>query len=183
MLILAQSSLPNTITILKCNLNLISWSYFRFVVILVKISCNRMVRCQLVCLCPGDSCVGHDFSPVALTGSGCWGEPTVSASSPWGTDSVAHLPAEPGAALGDGRLSGSTPTPFAMSTGWIGRWHTSEKKKMESSVFSSVPHNLPTLVFFLSEVATAPLFSCLIWAWTNIWDPWLPDLCQTVSTL
>lgn len=158
-------------------------SYFRFNVMLVITSYSRMVWCWPVCLCPVDSCVGHDISPAALTGLGCWGEPTVSAPSAWGADSIAHLPTEPRASAGDGRLSGPTQTPFAMSAGRTGRWHTLEKKKMESCVFSSVACNVLSLGFLFSEVATALLFSCLIRAWTSIRDHWLPDLCQTVSTL
>lgn len=53
-------------------------------------------------------------------------------------------------------------------------------RKMASSV---VERSVVTLVFVFSEAATAALFSCSIRAWTSTPDPWLPDLCQTVSTL
>lgn len=80
-----------------------------------------MARCLLVCLYPGGSRVGHDIRPAALAGFGRRGELAVSASSPGGADSIAHLPAEPRAAAGDGRLSGSTQTTLGVSAGWIGK--------------------------------------------------------------
>lgn len=96
--------------------------------ILAIINDSRMITCQL--RCPGDPCVGHDISPATLTGFGGWGELAVPASSPRGTDSITHLPAESRAAAGDGRLPGPTPTYLAVSAGWIGT-----QAHQEDSVF------------------------------------------------
>lgn len=72
---------------------------------------------------PGDSCVGHDFSPAALVGFGCWGELALPAASPGDTHTVPHLPAESGAAAGDGNLPRPTQTALALSARGIGTWH------------------------------------------------------------
>lgn len=147
--------------------------------ILTIINYRRMITCQLGC--PGHPCVGHDISPATLTGFGGWGELAVPASSPRGTDSITHLPAESRAAAGDGRLPGPTPTYLAVSAGWIGT-----QAHQEDGVFCflhMVECIVLILVFVFSEAATAALFSCLIRAWTSTLDRWLPDLCQTVLTL
>lgn len=59
-------------------------------------------------------------------------------------------------------------------------------RRKEDGVFCflrAVKCSVLTLLFVFSKVATAPLFSCSIRASTSTQDHWLPDLCQTVSTL
>lgn len=163
----------------KPKLSYIFQSFDWLYVILAIKNDSRMITCQLGC--PGDPCVGHDISPAALTGFGGWGELAVPASSARGADSITHPPAESRAAAGDGRLPGPTPTPLAVSAGWIGT-----QAHQEDGVFCFlhvVERSVLTLVFVFSEAATAALFSCSIRAWTSTLDRWLPDLCQTVSTL